>query len=250
MDYVFDYYFHNTSTQILTTSQFIYNEKRIFSKIYVFFKLLGLIFYATLLFLCNTSDFFVIMITFMFFSTLNNFRYEYQHYRRYNTIFSSIDEFNIWKKELFPKSRIFFSSIEGIIKMIFFIKNFPPQFYFQNFCEIGDSIFKIHILVLFSIYIIVGLFSITILCSIYCYENYQENQTRIIQHEIISLSISFPILIINNNEECSICLDNGNINNWSILPCGHKFHHSCILIWLSTNQSCPICRLHISNIQT
>lgn len=248
MDYAFDYYFQ--TNEIRLRSQFIYDERRIFSKIYVLFKLFGLIFYGTILFLCDSSYFFITMVTFMFLSTINSFRYEYEHFKRYKTTFLSINDFKIWKTNLYPKSRILFSSIEGIIKMVFFIKNFPPQFHFQNFCEIGDSVFKIHILVLFSTYIITGFLSMVILCSIYCNQNNEDNRPRIIQHNIISLSHRFPIIIINNHdEECSICLDTGNINDWSILSCGHKFHHSCILTWIATNQSCPICRIHVSNIQ-
>jgi hypothetical protein len=247
MDFAFDYYFENNITESVLIREFIYDEKRIFSKIYVFFKFLCLLFYGIIFVFCNRSDFFIIMITFMFLSTINSIRYEYEHFKRYGTTFSSIYEFTLWKKELYPRLRIFLSFIEGIIKIIFFIKNFPPQFHFQNFCEICDSFVKIHIIVIFMIYIIAGFFSIAILCSIYCYNNYEANRTRNIQTEIISSSFTFPIIIVNNqNEECCICLDKGNINDWSILPCGHKFHHSCILIWMSTNQTCPICRCNIS----
>jgi hypothetical protein len=186
------------------------------------------------------------MIGAMFLSTMNSIRYEYKHYKRYGTIFSSIDEFEMWKNELWPKSRVVFSTIELAIKLGFFIKTFPPQFEFRNLCNIGESAFKMHILVLFLLYITVGMFSIFILSSIYCNDvfNHQQHTSTIRQHKNISLPI--PILIIDNqNEECSICLDKDYTQTWTILPCAHKFHGSCVSTWLQTNQTCPICRFNI-----
>jgi len=61
-----------------------------------------------------------------------------------------------------------------------------------------------------------------------------------------NVSIPIPILIIDNqNEECSICLDIDNIQTWIILPCGHKYHGSCVSTWLQTHKTCPICRFNI-----
>ena len=167
----------------------------------------------------------------MFLSTINSARYEYAHFKRYGTIFSSVNEFDAWKEKLYPKSRILFSIIEIIIKIIFFINTFPPVCDFRNLCQIGESIFKIHILALLKIYIIAFVFSICLLCSH--------------RQQIISLPIQ--ILVINTqNEECCICMDTDNNSEWSILPCGHKFHGQCISQWLRSNQTCPICRLRIS----
>jgi hypothetical protein len=172
------------------------------------------------------------MIVAMFLSTINSARYEYAHFKRYGTIFSSVNEFNEWKKGLYPKSRILFSMVEISIKIVYFIKIFPPVCEFNNLCEIGESIFKIHILVLFMIYIIAGVFSICLLCS--------HRQT---------ISLLIPILVVNSqNEECCICIDTDNTSEWSILPCGHKFHGQCISTWLHMNQTCPICRLHMIHI--
>ena len=47
-------------------------------------------------------------------------------------------------------------------------------------------------------------------------------------------------------EECSICLNTINNNNYSILPCGHKFHFDCILSCLKHNNTCPICRIKVN----
>jgi hypothetical protein len=239
MDYVIDYYFWDYySNQVIEYPGFIYDNKRIFSKLYVFFKFIGLIIYISTLSNCNNLDFYISMIVVMFLSTINSARYEYVHYMRYGTIFSSINEYEIWKKEQYPKLRIFFSSIEIAIKIVFFIKTYPPQCKFKNLCEIGESIFKIHILGILLLYIIAGFFSMCILFSFYSFNNSQ-NQT---------ISIPVPILLSNiQNEECCICLDIGE-NTWSMLLCGHKFHEKCITTWLRVNQTCPICRLHMNHI--
>ena len=46
--------------------------------------------------------------------------------------------------------------------------------------------------------------------------------------------------------KCGICLD--NIDNKTILECGHIFHYKCIYIWNKKNNSCPICRNKQQNI--
>ena len=88
MDYAIDSYFWNNDS----------NNRRICAKLYVFFKFIGLIFYASILPTCNNNDFFISMIVAMFLSTMNSARYEYAHFKRYGTIFSSVNEFNEWKK--------------------------------------------------------------------------------------------------------------------------------------------------------
>ena len=45
---------------------------------------------------------------------------------------------------------------------------------------------------------------------------------------------------------CSICRnDYKTLDEITELPCGHKFHKSCLDIWLSNNITCPICRFSI-----
>ena len=43
-----------------------------------------------------------------------------------------------------------------------------------------------------------------------------------------------------------VCLNTINNNNYSILPCGHKFHFNCILSCLQHNDTCQICRIKIN----
>jgi hypothetical protein len=226
--------------------EFIYDDRRIYAKLYVFFKFIGLIFYLITLSNCYNPNFYIGMIVVMFLSMINSIRYEYAHFRRYGTQFSSIIEYNTWRNELLPKSLMFFAMIELSIKTAYFVKTYPPDFQFDSLCRIGESIFKIHILALFSIYIISGIFSIFILSS-FCCNNYLQSVSFINEHNTDPLLISIP-LNDNQTEECCICLDIDNSCAWSILPCSHKFHNSCITTWLLTNQTCPICRLRINPI--
>jgi hypothetical protein len=41
--------------------------------------------------------------------------------------------------------------------------------------------------------------------------------------------------------ECTICCEECD-DNAQELPCGHKFHASCLVPWLWSNSSCPNCR--------
>jgi hypothetical protein len=246
MEYGIDFYSeYNYNSEREVLPGFIYDNRRLCSKLYVLFKLLGLIFYITTLTTCYSPDFYIIMFIAMILSTMNSMRYEYKHYKRYRTTFLSIDEFELWKKNLWPKSRIILSAIELAIKLGFFIKIFPPQFEFKNLCNLGESIFKIHILLLFVLYGIVGIFTTFFLTSLYCHDFLARQQHEIInKHKNISLPIQI-LVIDNKNEECSICLDKDSTQTWTILPCCHKFHGSCVSTWLLTRQTCPICRSNI-----
>ena len=253
MDYMLDLDFENDNNGRVVFPEFIYDDRRKWSIIYTNLKLLGLIFYTATLHTCSKPDFYIIMIVVMFLSTMNNIRYEYSHYKRYGTIFSSLDDFYTWKKELYPKSRIVFSTIELSIKIGFFIKIFPPEFEFSNLCEIGESIYKLHILGLFVLYFIACAFSICVLTSIYCYEyshpnhNYNRRRRTVLLPIPIILNNS-QIIINNQTEECCICMDIDNTQTWVILPCGHKFHEPCISSWLNNHQTCPVCRLNIISV--
>ena len=42
---------------------------------------------------------------------------------------------------------------------------------------------------------------------------------------------------------CSICLDDDE-SPQKRLSCGHIFHRCCIMEWVATNPTCPLCRSH------
>ncbi|KAG9443333.1 hypothetical protein H6P81_014673 [Aristolochia fimbriata] len=45
---------------------------------------------------------------------------------------------------------------------------------------------------------------------------------------------------------CAVCKDSLTLNSEaSLLPCSHLYHPSCILPWLSTRNSCPVCRYEL-----
>ncbi|EKX36329.1 hypothetical protein GUITHDRAFT_155286, partial [Guillardia theta CCMP2712] len=46
-----------------------------------------------------------------------------------------------------------------------------------------------------------------------------------------------------DGEPCAICFEIDTETDWRLLPCGHRFHPSCIDDWLKKRlSSCPICR--------
>lgn len=225
---------------------FIYDDRRIFSRIYVLLKFFGLIFYLSTLLTCYKPNFYIGMLFAMFLSTVNNVRYEYAHFTRYGTTFSSLNEYNTWKNELWPKSKIFFHTIEISIKTAYFVKTFPPQFdNSSNLCEIGENFLKIHILGTYIMYSLLMIFSIFVIFMVYCADCF--SHIPAILREKTSLQFQ-TVVITNQNDECCICLDTDNTCAWSILPCGHKFHNYCVTTWLLTNQTCPVCRLRINRI--
>ena len=46
-------------------------------------------------------------------------------------------------------------------------------------------------------------------------------------------------------DECTICLENTTLENKKITECKHTFHTECLEKWLTTNNSCPLCRSDI-----
>lgn len=76
------------------------------------------------------------------------------------------------------------------------------------------------------------------------------NQIRDSRKDILirQLQSSVEMLSIENrslrgseeNIECTICLE----SEGTLVPttCGHKFHTNCLIEWLSTHDTCPVCR--------
>lgn len=44
-------------------------------------------------------------------------------------------------------------------------------------------------------------------------------------------------------ETCAICWD--PLWNWRRLPCNHRFHETCLTMWIEQDLSCPTCRHRI-----
>lgn len=51
----------------------------------------------------------------------------------------------------------------------------------------------------------------------------------------------FPGIHVHHDAEtmCTVCLSKGTD---SMLECGHMFHWKCVGRWLSTQNTCPLCR--------
>lgn len=57
---------------------------------------------------------------------------------------------------------------------------------------------------------------------------------------------AMPTVTIEENLQCSVCLDDFDIGAEAReMPCKHKFHSGCILPWLELHSSCPVCRYQL-----
>ena len=48
--------------------------------------------------------------------------------------------------------------------------------------------------------------------------------------------------------QCSICYDDvSSTSNIATTKCGHRFHTSCLIMWITsnTNKNCPVCRMKL-----
>ena len=64
-------------------------------------------------------------------------------------------------------------------------------------------------------------------------------------NKVLPIDVDLKNTYIDNNE-CPICLENIENNNFKTLNCRCapkiKFHKNCINLWLASNNICPICR--------
>lgn len=57
---------------------------------------------------------------------------------------------------------------------------------------------------------------------------------------------ALPTVTINDNLQCSVCLDDFEVGSEAKeMPCKHRFHSGCILPWLELHSSCPVCRFQL-----
>lgn len=46
--------------------------------------------------------------------------------------------------------------------------------------------------------------------------------------------------------DCAICLSRkSSSKNVAVLPCGHKYHETCLYEWLEEHPNCPMCRASV-----
>lgn len=57
-----------------------------------------------------------------------------------------------------------------------------------------------------------------------------------------------------NEPECSICMVTPEASDglrpltgddWTTTKCGHTYHQTCLNTWMTTNQTCPLCRTEL-----
>lgn len=79
-----------------------------------------------------------------------------------------------------------------------------------------------------------------------------ENSRRGAPPAAVSFVNSLPLIVIdedtpkNDDTACAICKDVLTVGTEANqLPCRHLYHPSCILPWLNTRNSCPLCRYEL-----
>ncbi|XP_030519085.2 uncharacterized protein LOC115732564 isoform X3 [Rhodamnia argentea] len=79
-----------------------------------------------------------------------------------------------------------------------------------------------------------------------------ENSRRGAPPAAVSFVNSLPLIVIdedtpkNDDSACAICKDVLTVGTEANqLPCRHLYHPSCILPWLNTRNSCPLCRYEL-----
>lgn len=70
-------------------------------------------------------------------------------------------------------------------------------------------------------------------CKIY-YDTYKKNK-----------NLKEKLIKNDNNDICSICLEDLKYDKCVVLNCEHIYHKDCIQKWLKKNDSCPNCRINI-----
>lgn len=47
--------------------------------------------------------------------------------------------------------------------------------------------------------------------------------------------------------QCAVCIDNFEVNQVvTQMPCKHMYHSDCILPWLASHNTCPVCRYRLN----
>lgn len=76
--------------------------------------------------------------------------------------------------------------------------------------------------------------------------NLEINGDEIFIYLPIDSKPQMPLKLIDKQNGCAICI-NCDDTQYCELPCGHSFHHDCVILWLEQNESCPTCRYVAKN---
>lgn len=205
--------------------------------------------YDLTIFFLVTSIFFFTLHTISCVYIFNNF------INNKNKIFTTYYDYHSWvenmlyyKYKVVTYNMFMLSNVFLIILELIDIEKFSNK---SN--EIKIVFYVLSIVTFTRIIVYFGLFLIILFFHVLYSYIIQDNQNRvlfelepIIQEENITTIIHIKRNIINNNNECTICLDNNNDIEWIELQCNHKFHYDCIMPWIRNNRNCPNCRENVN----
>ncbi|KAF8377618.1 hypothetical protein HHK36_031000 [Tetracentron sinense] len=74
-----------------------------------------------------------------------------------------------------------------------------------------------------------------------------QEDVNCLHHEVFSNTRKGDEMVMSiKAQECSICLERFQDGDWlTCLPCGHRFHSTCLDPWVQTCGDCPYCRTGI-----
>ena len=169
----------------------------------------------------------------------------FKSFRNINRTFQTEAEYTYWQAEVFyPKTEMLLNTISLIIRVFFLQISWKPPIR-MNSLYIGIYVVSIYT------YISILLVFISLLIAAYFV---LRNRNRIPRNRIVRPIFNLVPVIISqytSAEECPICLENPENQQWIELECLHKFHYNCMNEYIRTlpiNLVCPICRTNINSV--
>jgi len=224
---------------------FVYDDKRMCSRIWLCFKMLGLGFYSTTTAMCIHDEmvvWFGTVSSMMGASVCNTIRYEYAFFKIHGTIFPSIEAFIQWKTQQRRNVKPVLDVAEFIIKVVYLVRSIPLRFSTHDeynnasMCRIGMTVLNLHTLVIIAWWF---LFAV-VFCTMYTHIDMCPRETNAIE-AVAPNAVAPNAVVIDQETECCICLDK-NDSPWTTAHCMHSFHAACMIKWMQQNPSCPVCR--------
>lgn len=230
---------------------FLYNKKRICARLCLCVKVGGFAFYTAGAMTCasrNDAPFiaYCSMLVGMFASICNWVRYEFAFFKIFGTQFNSVDEFNAWKVQQMPNLRHWFTVIEHVILSCFFATAWPLQFPVSDSCELSMTVFKIHVIALFTVYLLAVVFCVCMYVSLRSFHVVYEVYANADAHNVVPPPME-TFYFIDEQTECCICLDK-TADTWTMTRCAHSFHRACLSNWTQTTATCPVCRTSLDQV--
>jgi len=186
------------------------------------------------------------MLVGMFASICNWVRYEFAFFKIFGTQFNSVDEFNAWKVQQMPNLRHWFTVIEHVILSCFFATAWPLQFPVSDSCELSMTVFKIHVIALFTVYLLAVVFCVCMYVSLRSFHVVYEVYANADAHNVVPPPME-TFYFIDEQTECCICLDK-TADTWTMTRCAHSFHRACLSNWTQTTATCPVCRTSLDQV--